>query len=859
VRAPRVDFLLAIASGLVALVVYLATLNGTVPFWDAGEFIAASYVLGIPHPPGTPLYVLLGRVFCTIPFPVSIAERVNLLSAIPAAVAVGLTYLVTTRLITLLGGSFARGGGEGKTAGHPARLGRFGGLVAAFVTAFSDTFWMNAVEAEVYALSSMVMIGSVYLMLLWRERHHGSPNVARSANNLVVVVFYGLALSVAFHMGTFIVFLPLVLYFLSEHTTRLDSPRFVASSVVLVVLFFFMGFGPEQLGMSALLVTCLVFLNWPLVRGVFAKEIGPRENLFVWLVLLFLLGLSVHAYLPIRANLHPSINEADPSTWKNFWLMLTRDQYKPGPPWELRATWEARLGEQFWRYFRPQYNAGWDLRLGTVSLDFWAFPFVLGLLGAVAQAARSVRAFLLMAFLVLVCSLGLIWHLNFRAEEVRDRDYFFVGLYQFFAVWIGIGAAWLVRFLHDAVPGRAAAPAAALGAGILMLLPIGQIRAGYWKHDRTNDTIARNFAYNMLMPLERDAILFTNGDNDTFPLWYLQEVEGVRKDVRVANLSLLNTDWYVRQLRDEAPTAPISWSDEIIGSLGAVWDERLQRVIEMKDQAVVEILRANHWRRPIYIAVTVPDLMGLDERKQLVNEGIVWRITPEPVGVDADEEKLVRNLGEVYRWGGLLDASGRLDSTLYRDENAVRLAQNYGAAYVRLAQIYEERAREATRAGRRDEALSETRRAILALERGGVFRVGFSLADVVLGSMYVTVGEYGRADSLFTALIGRAERDASATAYVPELHLRRGDVRFDSRDYGGALSDYGEFSKAFPGEWIGWEARARTLAASGRREEALSLLDQWLRGHPGHPLGLEMRKLVEGSAYAEQPAESSKG
>jgi tetratricopeptide (TPR) repeat protein len=140
-----------------------------------------------------------------------------------------------------------------------------------------------------------------------------------------------------------------------------------------------------------------------------------------------------------------------------------------------------------------------------------------------------------------------------------------------------------------------------------------------------------------------------------------------------------------------------------------------------------------------------------------------------------------------------------------------------------------------------------------------VFRVGFSLADVVLGSMYVTVGEYGRADSLFTALIGRAERDASATAYVPELHLRRGDVRFDSRDYGGALSDYGEFSKAFPGEWIGWEARARTLAASGRREEALSLLDQWLRGHPGHPLGQEMRKLVEGSAYAEQPAESSKG
>jgi len=841
-----VDRWLAAAVALAALAVYVRTLHRTVPFWDAGEFIASAYGLGIPHPPGTPLYVLLGRVFCLLPLPVSIAERVNLLSAIPAAIAVGLTFLVTVRLATDLGAPFARTGERGS---EPTWLARFGAVVAALVVAFSDTFWMNAIEAEVYALSSMVMIGVVFLLLLWRDRRHRAGEAADG--NLVVVSFYFLALSIAFHMGTFIVFLPLVLFFLAEHHPSLHSPRFVSSAFLLVTLLFFMGFGPAQLGISALLVSCLLVANAPLVRSAFASSNGWRGNLALWLAFVFVLGLSVHAFLPIRAALDPPINEADPSSLERFWLVLSRDQYKPGPPWELRASWEARLGTQFWRYFRTQYDAGASFALGSTGarFDAWAFPFALGLLGAIAQAARARRAFLLCAFLVFACSIGLVWHLNFRAEEVRDRDYFFVGLYQFFALWIGLGAAWVVAFVREAVRGKASRPLAVAAALAFAAQPVGQLRAGFWKHDRSRDTIAREFAVNMLVPLEENAILFTNGDNDTFPLWYLQEVEGVRKDVRVLNLSLLNTDWYLRQLRDLPPEVPLSWSDATIGSLEAVWDERTQKVVEVKDMAVVEILRANHGERPTYIAVTVPDLMGLDEAKRVVNEGLVWRVSEEPVAADVDAERLRRNLEDVFEFDGLLDDRGGLDSTRYRDRNEIHLVQNYAAAWQRLALVHEDRARESARAGRQEEGIAETNRAIEALERASVFRAGFSLADVVLATMYQAVGRIDVADSTLTRAIAIAASAEATAGYVPELHLRRGEVRFDAGALDEALADYAVFARAYPGEWIGWEARARALATAGKTQEALAVLDAWLATNPSHALGLEMKKLIAAGEY----------
>ena len=143
---------------LFAATVYLITLTPTVPFWDAGEFIAVSYILGIPHPPGTPLYVLLGRIATLVPWH-TVAERVNALSAIPAALAVMITYLTGLKFIRVaLGGEKER---------VPEWLAHAGAVTGALMIAFSDCFWENSIETEVYQMMSLAQILVLWLGLLW--------------------------------------------------------------------------------------------------------------------------------------------------------------------------------------------------------------------------------------------------------------------------------------------------------------------------------------------------------------------------------------------------------------------------------------------------------------------------------------------------------------------------------------------------------------------------------------------------------------------------------------------------------------------------------------------------------------------
>jgi tetratricopeptide (TPR) repeat protein len=880
-----IDFAIAGGTAFLALVVYLLTLTVTVPFWDSGEYIATSYILGIPHPPGTPLYVLLGRVFCLLPIPLSIAGKVNLLSALPSALACGMTALLTARLLARAGPPF----GTGTEAGvRPTGISRTGGVLAGLVMAFSNTFWINAIEAEVYALSSLVMVVAVYLMLQWHEMRRAGGEEGRRATNLVVVIFYMLSLSIAFHMGAFVVFLPLVLFFLSDYYPSLRDPRFVWSALTLVVLSFFLGFDAERLAITLVLLLVLVLLNvhlggWkPFVAigfgfaavglsGLLMAKINVvagsvaglglaaagyylmrrslvSDNLGFWIVAVFILGLSVHLYLPIRASLDPAINEADPSTLKTFYLMLSRDQYKPGPPWEFNGGWETKFNTHFWRYWRGQYD------FGVPAL--WGLPFVLGLTGAVLHAARARRSFLLMAFVMLATSIGLIWHLNFSPDEVRDRDYFFVALFHFFTVWVGMGAAAVLFLVRESLrEGTLRRALVVVTAALLLLVPVGQLRANWFTHDRSKFTVARDYAYNILTGLEPNSILFTNGDNDTFPLWYLQEVEQVRKDVRVACLSLLNTDWYIRQLRDQEPKAPIGFTDEEIASLGWYRDADSGRIVGINDQAVEEIIHRNAWRLPVYFAVTVPseNLRGFDREKRLVMEGLVWRLTKDPVPQDVDEERLVRNLNEVFRWGGVLTPDGKLDRSVYRDDNASRLCQNYAAAFIRLGQVYDRRAREYFAAGRESEGRAEIQRAIDILQRAEQFHEGFSSVSISTATLYAQLGDVAKADSVFSDLIAKVLADPynpEKVDLLPELLWRRGNLRFDHGEYQAAQTDFLSLSEILPDIWEGWDGQARSFAELGQMDKAIAIVDRWLERNPQHEAALEMKRTLASAAPA---------
>ena len=193
----RAPLLVSLVVLLVTVVVYFTTFYRTVPFWDSGEFIAVSYILGIPHPPGTPFYVLLGRIATLIPWG-SIAERVNGLSAVAAALAVWLTYLTGLRLVRLVQGPEAR------------RSDEWIEIVAAFsgalMLAFSDSFWENSIEAEVYSLMSLAQILVFWLGLRWWEAHEQKP----TAGPLLVCV-YVMWLCVGLHLGVGIMGLPLIL------------------------------------------------------------------------------------------------------------------------------------------------------------------------------------------------------------------------------------------------------------------------------------------------------------------------------------------------------------------------------------------------------------------------------------------------------------------------------------------------------------------------------------------------------------------------------------------------------------------------------------------------------------------------
>jgi len=739
IATERMRTIIALVVFVFVLIVYVETMYVTVPFWDGGEFIATSYILGVPHPPGTPLYVLIGRLFSLVPIG-SIAARVNFLSALPAALAVLFTFLVTVRIL--------RHWFKGNVSDAQQYVMYAGAVAASFFTAFSFTFWENAIEAEVYSLSSFVMILTVWLVLRWWDRLGERGN-----DNLLLLAVYLISLCVGIHLGTALV-------------------------VPGVVLFVFM-------------------INWRSILN--GRFLG-------WALLLTVLGISVHFYLLIRANLNPAINEAAPKDWHSLWLVLKRDQYKPVSVFLRKADFGFQLG-MYWRYLKEQFVLG----SGLGSLPA-VVPLALGVVGIVDHAFKEKKTFLMLFVLYLICSLGLVIYLNFSDHEVRERDYFFSPSFHFFAVWIGLGMVSLASASLDAIiswrksAARYAGPAI---AGVMVAISLLPFSHYHFMKDATNNFLAHDYAYNMLAGLEPDAVVFTNGDNDTFPLWYLQEVEGVRKDVRVANLSLIQTDWYLKQLRDYPPKVPMGFTDKQIAGIRPRVDPETGKIYTLKDIAVNNILRTNNWKRPMYLAVTVPDHMGLD--KQLVMEGLVFRIEPSPAATRVDTAKMRKNLYEVFKYKGLLTPEREFDHSVYKDVTALKLIQNYAAAHAQLAF-------ELRRVGKLDEAIKE-------LQQARIFNPYGAGVRVALGALYAEAKEYDKAEKHFRNMLKVFPSDY-------ELHFRLGDVLLDEGEVQEAVQ---EFRKTIALKRDYFFPYGRLFAIywqGGLRKQAVSLLGDYLRVKP---------------------------
>jgi hypothetical protein len=497
----------ALVATLAVAVLYIVTLAPSTSFWDTSEYIATSHILGIPHPPGNPLFVVLGRAWEILlaPLGLSVAVRINLFSTAMSAMAHGFWFLVIHHVLR-----------------HVSQHRFFrlsGAFVAVLVSATAFTVWNQSnVNEKVYTVSLFTIALLSWLVVRWQE------NLGKGKDdNLLVLMVFILALSVGNHLMAF-----------------LAAPA---------------------LGIFVLLVHPRTLLN---------------VRLYVAAVVALFLGLSIHLFLPLRAALGPVINEASPTcdslgsaflsilTWGQggcdaLSAALSRDQYVK-PPLVPRL---APLHLQFANYLQ-YFDWQWSRTLqGTQTLFAMArLPFTLlfttlGLYGAVEHFKRDRASWWYLATLFATLSVALVYYLNFKygysiadplggdpeLHEVRERDYFFIVSFSVWGLWAGMGVALLWRQLAKKLRDnyRLAAPVL-----ILALVPL--VLNWPWA-SRAGDYSARDWAYNLLMSVEPYGVLFTNGDNDTFPLWYLQEVEGIRGDVTVIVTSYLNIDWYALQLR----------------------------------------------------------------------------------------------------------------------------------------------------------------------------------------------------------------------------------------------------------------------------------------------------------------------
>ena len=756
--ARRPPYLLAGFAALLVLSGYVVSLAPTVTFWDAGEFIAAAKTLGIPHPPGTPLFVLIGHVWgALVPFG-EYAQRLNLLSATLSALGAGCFFLVVHD-----GLARVASGLEG-TAERLVRVG--GALAAVVIAAFTFTSWQNSNETEVYAAATFTIAAVSWLCLRWRELR-GTPR----ASHILLLILYLAGISIGNHLLALLAG-PAVVAFLGA--TLLSQPaddpaeraaEWAQTAVVAGTWALLIGSG---LGSTALIL--LAGLSYLAAAG-FAWYAGSLPFALLGLVISFV-GVTSYLYLYIRAGLHPPINEAQPDNWNSLLAVIRREQYPvrtplddptvlhgPDNPGRTLRIFGLQLFN-YVQYFDWQWANGVARMIGQFPLRTLATLLftTLGFRGTLEQRRADRPAWWLMFMLWLVTGLGLVVYMNFKPgfsmaydqypdssdHEVRDRDYFFVVSFTVWGLWAGMGLASLARAVLERL--KAAPVLLAVPLGLVALTPfVGNFQAAGRRHG-PDARLAADFAYDLLNSVPPYGILFTYGDNDTFPLWWAQEVQGTRQDVLVVCLALTETDWYKRQLRDwpirpfseasapaiwkgRTPVAP-TWKPHSMtdAQIAAAQPALLPQDVTLQigpithtlpkgtpvyshDYAVIRLLQDNLGRRPIAWSLTTgADFYGLD--RYVLQQGLVMRLLTAPVDTTRKDVDLHRVLGvpldvpttdrlawETYRFARLGESSS---SSL--EPTARGVAGNLALPFAQLAYAYQGR-------GDREAALKNLERA----------------------------------------------------------------------------------------------------------------------------------------------------
>jgi hypothetical protein len=566
----------AVLSGFAIWLLYVFTLGPSTAFWDTSEYIATAHILGLPHPPGNPFFVLFGKGWLLLTgwTGLEVATRINLLSATVSAAAAVFWFLAVMRIWAHF------------TENRAVAL--MAAFCAVLVSGTAYTVWAQSnVNEKVYTVSLLFVAAISYLAMLW-EDHSDTYR----GDRLMVLIAFLLGLGSTNHQMSLLPLPALAAFVFWHNHGRLlnwKSVAIVAGGLVVGV-----GLGAALQG-----------LGWPLPRlwlytGVLAAVavvLSPRVAVAGTVFLL--IGFSVQLlFVPIRSAQNPIIDEADPECvvigedglasnriidavipkqyetgfgekklavqCEKLAASIAREQYQK-PPWAEEQSPRKAQFAMFWQYFDWQWARTLPVGVrGLVTMLFLAF----GIIGLVRHARGDMDSFVYFATFLATITVLLIFYLNFKygystygdipldRREVRERDYFYVFSFNVWGLYAGMGIVTVWKWI-----GNRFAAAGDPNRGLRLASPMLSIAFlplifNFALADRRGDYSARDWAWNILQSIEPYGVVFTNGDNDTFPLWYLQEVEGIRRDVTVIVHSYLGTKWYPKQLRDLTAPCP---------------------------------------------------------------------------------------------------------------------------------------------------------------------------------------------------------------------------------------------------------------------------------------------------------------
>jgi len=637
----------------ISFIVYAITVEDTASFWDCGEFIAVSYKLEVPHPPGAPFYLLLGRIFSFLALGnvEKISLAINFLSVITSAFTILFLFWTITHFSKKI---FETNNNNSNI------LVISSGIIGSLSYTFTDSFWFSAVEAEVYAMSSFFTAFVFWAILKWENIQD-----EKKKNRWIILIAYMMGLSIGVHLLNLVTIpaLALIIYFHKTKKINLLGIFYTLIISAFLIGFIMVGIIP---GLPTLASNFEIFfvnsLNLPFGSGIIFFSISlflglvysiiySQQKQIVWLntsliaLSFILIGYSSYSLVLIRSSFNPPIDENNPENILSFISYLKREQYgnrplfhgqyydaevidqkqekivykrgkekyeikeksfsyvydpkrttifprmysgsnpnhkeryreivglsqneKPNFSDNLEFMFKYQIGHMYLRYLLWNFSgresdiqdANWlsindkfkavpdEILNNKARNNYYMIPLILALMGLFFHYFKDKKNFSVVMALFILTGVALVIYLNSPPSEPRERDYIYAGSYYAFSIWIGIGVLSIFSILSSILKNNKISLLISIFIGIIS--PIILCIENWDDHDRSNRYLSVDSAKNLLASCAPNSILFTGGDNDTFPLWYVQEVEGFRTDVRVIVLSYFNTDWYIDQMRSK--------------------------------------------------------------------------------------------------------------------------------------------------------------------------------------------------------------------------------------------------------------------------------------------------------------------